>query len=118
MDRLIDLDQAAVEIERRRESWTRAGLVVRPVTWRDEAQSWPWTPKTDRTTVADPASIGVTLDFNDDCPAARVVLFRSGWADVDTVDTETWDITTENPTVPSVAAFGSLLDQVAARVLP
>lgn len=91
---------------------------MRPVTWRDAAESWPWAPETDRAIVTDPDSVGVTLDYNDDCPAARVVLFRGGWADVEIVDTEACDVTMENPTVSDVAAFGALLDRVAARVLP
>jgi hypothetical protein len=75
VDRLVDLDAAVVEIERRRERWTALGFLVGPVTWRDEADSWPLTLWTDRALVVDPDSIGVGLERGD-LTAANVTLFR------------------------------------------
>ncbi|HXS64657.1 MAG TPA: hypothetical protein VN767_17510 [Streptosporangiaceae bacterium] len=35
MDKLIDLDAVAAELEQRRAAWTTAGCIVGPLTWRD-----------------------------------------------------------------------------------
>ena len=48
MDRIVDLDQAAAEIESRRAAWVAAGLTVGPVTWRDEAAPRPKPLETER----------------------------------------------------------------------
>jgi hypothetical protein len=111
VDRLVDLDAAVVEIERRRERWTALGFLVGPVTWRDEADSWPLTLWTDRALVVDPDSIGVGLERGD-LTAANVTLFRGGWADVELFSPALDSVVIENPGVPDVAAFGLVLDDV------
>jgi hypothetical protein len=114
VDRVIDLDAASQEIEARRERWTRTGLSVGPVTWRDEAEDWPQTLKIDRSVVVDPDSIGLVID-RDTWRPGDLTLFRGGWADVSLVD-GTGDVVVEYATVPDVAAFGDLLDQWIDRL--
>lgn len=116
VERVVDLDLAAHEIETRRADWERAGFTVSPVTWRDEDAPWPVELQTDRTAVSDPDSVGVSLDY-DEGPAAEFVLFRGGWADVDIVDfqiDEAVALPADNITSPQ--AFGDLLDRTIARV--
>jgi hypothetical protein len=111
---VIDLDAAAREIDARRERWTRAGLSVGPLTWRDEAEEWPQTLKTDRAVVVDPDSIGVVID-RDTWRPGEIILFRGGWADVTLVD-ETGEVVVEYAPVPNIAAFGAVLDRWVNRL--
>jgi hypothetical protein len=116
MERIVDLDAAAREIESRRATWEQAGFVPGPLTWRDAAEPWPQTLKTDRTTVVDPDSVGVSLDFGTE-PAATIVLFRGGWADVDVVDFQTaLGSAQDGSDVCTPAAFGALLDLAVGHV--
>ncbi|MGW0731945.1 hypothetical protein [Streptomyces sp. NPDC002851] len=113
MERIVDLDRAAVEITERRRSWKRAGLVVEAVTWRDEAAPWPQDLETERGRVEDPDSIGVMISGPNGAELG-VVLFRGGWADVDAL-TLAGDLVTEAPTVDSPMQFGVLLDNCVVR---
>jgi hypothetical protein len=113
MERIVDLDRAAVEITERRRRWERAGLVVEAVTWRDEAAPWPQVLETERGRVEDPDSLGVTISGLNEAELG-VVLFRGGWADVDAL-TLTGDLVTEAPTVDSPMRFGVLLDSCVVR---
>jgi hypothetical protein len=113
MERVMDLDQAAVEIARRRPRWEAMRLAVGSVTWRDEAAAWPQTLEEDRERVADPDSIGVGITGPGEAELA-VVLFRGGWADVDA--TTAGDIVTEAPDAGSSTAFGALLDDYVAWI--
>jgi hypothetical protein len=61
VQRVIDLDQAVVEIADRQRGWESAGLAVGPVSWRDEAASWPQRLEADRSRVDDADSIGVRI---------------------------------------------------------
>jgi hypothetical protein len=115
VDSVIDLDMAAAEIEAKRAEWMRAGLVVRPVTWRDQAEGWPPPIKTDRALVVEPDSVGVLVE-NGGRSTMQVVLFKGGWADVDLIDWAADAVVTDNPTVADVAAFGRLLDGFAQRL--
>jgi hypothetical protein len=65
VDRLVDLDAVLVELSRRRGDWTRRGLVLGEFAWRDVAAQWPQSIVTDRASVSDPESFGVTLDAGD-----------------------------------------------------
>jgi hypothetical protein len=116
MERLVDLDAAAREIESRRAEWERAGFTVGPLTWRDDAEPWPQSLRMDRASILDPDSVGVSLDYNDS-PAALIVMFRGGWADVDIVDFETErGVALDGTNLASPQAFGDLLDQAVDRI--
>ncbi|MFB7616770.1 hypothetical protein [Kitasatospora sp. NPDC056181] len=114
MERFVDLDRAAGELAVRTGRWRAAGLVVRPVTWRDGRARWPQPLATDRARVADPDSVGVHLSG----PAESellVVLFRGGWADVDFLSgDEAGPIPAQG--ITSAAAFGRRLDGWVYRV--
>jgi hypothetical protein len=115
MDRIVDLDQAAAEIESRRAAWLAAGLTVGPVTWRDETASWPRTLETDRARVLDPDSVGVQLAAADDA-ALMVTLFRGAWADIDFFSALTeWDAVSECPYPRDAEQFGAVLDSCVLR---
>lgn len=76
VDDRIDLDDAAREIEARREAWRGAGITVGETTWRDEADGWPSALKTSRSTVRNPDSVGVALSKGRQ--EGSVVLFAAG----------------------------------------
>ena len=116
MDARIDLDAAAVEIDRRRTGWGSVGVDAGPTTWRDQSRGWPPTITPDRGAAPEPDSIGVT--FRKDSQEAELVLYAGGWADVifwsgDAADpyqrVEGWDdwLTVER--------FGVVLDELVRR---
>ncbi|MGV9269530.1 hypothetical protein ACWDRR_33260 [Kitasatospora sp. NPDC003701] len=114
MERVVDLDEAVLEVERRRNRWEEAGLTVGPVTWRDEEQKWPQQLERDRTTVAKSDSLGVVLTGLGG--ELSVVLFRGGWTDVDYfagIDDAGALPTSE---IDSAATFGDQLDSYVTRV--
>ncbi|WP_406164878.1 hypothetical protein [Streptomyces sp. NBC_00996] len=113
--RVIDLDQAVVEIVDRRRDWESAGLAVGPVSWRDEAASWPQRLEADRSRVDDPDSIGVRITGLAETELC-VVLFRGGWADVDFIVNIDDAGALPAPDVSSPQAFGNLLDRCVSRV--
>jgi hypothetical protein len=86
MERVVDLDRAADEVAERRPGWSSRGLVVGPVTWRDESAPWPQRLETERSRVGDPDSIGVHFSGSGGAELV-IVLFRGGWADVDFIAT-------------------------------
>jgi hypothetical protein len=86
------------------------------VTWRDEAEGWPHTLQTDRSAAVDPDSVGVAFD-GDAGPLGEIVLFRGGWADVNLVDATSDQVITGNPPIPTVVAFGEVLDDLVDRLL-
>jgi hypothetical protein len=117
VDDLIDLDAAAVEIERRAEAWGAAGLEVGELTWRDQGGGWPPRIISTRADATDPDSVGVRLRKQP--MEASVVLFKGGWADV-----EFWSGRRDDAPVldaPGVdqpltlTAFADLLDATVAR---
>ena len=110
---VLDVDAAAIEIERRQDAWRTSGLTVAPMTWH-EFGSWP--PTTERRTVVDPDSVGVKLG-EETGPYAHIILFRYGWVDLDIVnwDTEDVEATTGTP-IADVEEFGTFLDAVFARL--
>ncbi|MEU0127177.1 hypothetical protein [Streptomyces sp. NPDC006289] len=115
MDHAIDLDQAAAEITTRFQAWAASGLSPRPITWRDETLRWPQRLETDRALVADPDSIGVRILGTDGWTEVHLVLFRSGWADLDALTDD--EVTTECPQITSPEEFGNLLDSSVTRFL-
>ncbi|MFD0526020.1 hypothetical protein ACFQ1I_00230 [Kitasatospora arboriphila] len=86
MERVIDLDHAAVEVAERSPAWERRGLTVGHVSWRDEAAPWPQRLETDRSSVTEPDSIGILITGPGEAQLS-VVLFRGGWADIDFIAT-------------------------------
>jgi hypothetical protein len=61
MDRVVDLDEAAVVLAERTMGWTSAGLEVGRATWRDAEAVWPQPLETDRARVHDPDSVGMVI---------------------------------------------------------
>ncbi len=80
MSHRIDLDEAAALIELRRVEWTSLGLVVGPVTWREQGKGWSPTLNTERAEVVDTDSIGI--EVRNGRQEGSVVLFSGGWADL------------------------------------
>ncbi|MFB9905094.1 hypothetical protein [Allokutzneria oryzae] len=116
MDRLVDLDAAAQEIESRRTTWEQAGFTVGQKTWHDFTAPWPQTLHTDRAAVEDPDSVGIRLD-HDGGPALEIVLFTGGWADVTAIDFQIHELVAlDGGDITTPAAFGDLLDQAFSFV--
>ena len=116
MDNVVDLDDAVLEIERRVATWRRAGLVVGPVTWRDQGEGWPPSFKTDRTQVKDADSIGIALRKGEQ--EGEVVLFKGGWCDFVYWTGEASDEPVQDapghPDQMTVESFGPVLDRLEA----
>jgi hypothetical protein len=113
MERVVDLDEAVLEVERRRDRWEEAGLTVEPVTWRDEQQKWPQRLESDRAAVVDPDSFGVVLTGLGG--ELSVVLFRGGWTDVDYFAGIDDAGTLPTSDIDSAGTFGDQLDSYVTR---
>ncbi|WP_344628341.1 hypothetical protein, partial [Kitasatospora arboriphila] len=107
MERVIDLDHAAVEVAERSPAWERRGLTVGHVSWRDEAAPWPQRLETDRSSVTEPDSIGILITGPGEAQLS-VVLFRGGWADIDFIATIDDAGVLPAPDIDSAQAFGDL----------
>jgi hypothetical protein len=81
MESRVDLDQVAGLISRHASAWEETGLVVGALTWRDGASSWTPSLRVDRSQVAEPDSVGVTVRKHRQ--KGRLVVFRGGWADLE-----------------------------------
>ncbi|MEU2506532.1 hypothetical protein ABZ621_17735 [Streptomyces sp. NPDC007863] len=115
MDRVVDLDEAAVVLARRMPGWTSAGLVVARATWRDAEAPWPQPLSTDRDRIRDPDSLGLVISGPADA-VLSVVLFRGGWADVDfVVDLDDAGCLPASG-ITSASDFGARVDRWVARV--
>jgi hypothetical protein len=110
---VVDLDEAASQIQRRWFVWTAAGLRVDPVTWTDRDAAGP-APVVERAEVTTPRSLGVGV-FR---PNARadVVLYADGWADTAVRRPDTDATVHATAQVDSVEAFGVLLDRVVELI--
>ncbi len=116
MDRIIDLDAAAAEIDRRRPAWQEHGLQVGPTTWRD-ADAWPQRIQPERDKAIDPDSVGVVVKAGDQ-GEMQIVLFRGGWADLEVVAFDRPDEPIlDAPEFSSPEAFGTALDQAVDTLL-
>ena len=109
----LDLDQVAALLAGLRPGWTRQGLIVRPLTWRDARASWPRPLHTDRGKVAEPESVGLTLTAADG-REARLVLWRGGWADAGLLAGAT--VTTRNPSLDDPAGCAALATSLASEL--
>ncbi|MFF2450856.1 hypothetical protein ACFVUY_42495 [Kitasatospora sp. NPDC058063] len=114
MERVVDLDQAAVEVATRMSGWRVGGLTVGELTWRDHAIPWSQQFLTNRARVGDPDSVGVTLARGED-QALEVVLYRGGWADVDFMSGDDGGALPAAD-ITSAADFGRRLDRWVAHV--
>ena len=113
MENRIDLDAAARAIARRADSWRERGLTLGAVTWRDAADGWPWTLKTDRAAVRDADSVGISCTRGEQ--EGRLVLFKGGWADLefwsgDVADEPLTDMVGFNDWL-SIESYEALLDR-------
>jgi hypothetical protein len=116
MDRIVDLDAAAAEIDRRRPTWEAHGLSVGPTTWRD-ADTWPQRIQPDRAKAIDPDSIGVRVEAGDR-GEIEVCLFRGGWADLAVVAyNPLTEVINDAPGFSSPDAFGAALDEAISALL-
>jgi hypothetical protein len=84
VDRLVDLDAVAAELQAGRARWESRGLEIGAFTWRDAEAPWPQPIVTDRALVADPEFLGMTMDA---APSryAELAPWGGGWADLDCV---------------------------------
>jgi hypothetical protein len=112
---VIDLDAAALILRRHLEAWASAGCEATAITWRDAAAGWNAPFLTNRSSAADPDSVGVRLRWPND-READIVLFRGGWADVDLFDGDAKVIVTESPEVATLDDYDRLLDAIPARL--
>ena len=96
----LDLDKVASTLASLRPGWTGQGLNAGPLTWRDACASWPKPLLTDRSLVAEPESVGLTMTTTDG-HAGRLVIWRGGWADIDLLDGDT--VTSRNPVIHGLA---------------
>jgi hypothetical protein len=114
VDRVVDLDAVLVELTRRRPEWTRRGLVVGDFTWRDAAAAWPQPIVTDRESVADPESLGLTIDAGGGAEAL-LVLWTGGWADLEA--SINGQVVLETPEFVDVEACVAVADALVGRLL-
>ena len=96
----LDLDQVASTLASLQPGWTGQGLTAGPLTWRDARASWPRPLLTDRSLIAEPESVGLTMTTADG-RAGHLVIWRGGWADIDLLDGDT--VTSRNPAIHDLA---------------
>jgi hypothetical protein len=115
----LDLDQVASTLAGLWSGWTGQGLTAGPLTWRDARASWPRPLLTDRSMIAEPQSVGLTVTTADG-RTGRLVIWRGGWADIDLLDGGT--VTSRNPAIHSladcIAEARSLASQLTAPPPP
>lgn len=117
MSGLVDLDVAVSQVIERMSRWAAAGIVVGPVTWRDQGAGWPFPFKTNRAEVIDADSIGVFLRKGKQ--EGEVVLFRGGWCDYVYWSGEVEDDPEQDapgwPDSITIEGFGQVLDRLTAE---
>ena len=117
MNRKLDVDAAANEIERRRESWQQSGFSVGDLTFRDQAREWPNQVVEGRSNALAPDSVGVALRHR--AVEARIVLYAYGWVDWEWANLAERDLDIHEGSaveVLSTSSFGELLDQLADEI--
>lgn len=115
MDRVVDLDEAAVVLVKRVARWRSAGLVVGEMTWRDWEAEWPQAFETERARVHDPDSLGLVISGSSEAELSAV-LFRGGWADVDFFAGLDDAGSLPASDIESAADFAARMDQWIVRV--
>ena len=114
MDQLVDLDAVGAELRARCAGWGCRGLKVGAFTWRDAEASWPQPIVTNGALVADPESLGMTMEA---APGhyAELVLWCGGWADLGClIDGE---ILMEGPHYRDTEECVAVAERLAARLL-
>jgi hypothetical protein len=94
--------------------WAERGVTAGQLTWRDAQAAWPQPIVTDRMTVAEPESIGVTLTAANG-NEALLVIWRGGWADVDLLLGT--HVVSRAPDLHDAAACASLAESIAAQLV-
>jgi hypothetical protein len=116
MDRIVDLDAAAAEIEQRRPDWLANSLQPGPTTWRESAGEWPYAIVPDRGEVRAPDSVGVFVKAQHR-GEMEIVLFRGGWADVSiAVYDDERAPHLDTPEIRTPEAFDIALDEAIAEL--
>ncbi len=109
---VLDLDQAANEVQRRWFVWTAAGLRVHPITWAgDETERPPLVGRPEGTT---PRSLRLRASRPN--AQADVVLYADGWAETAVRRPDAAATAHATAQIDSVEAFGLLLDRVVELI--
>ena len=74
----LDLDQVARELTGLLPGWAGRGIKAGQLTWRDSQAAWPQPIVTNRITVVEPESVGVTLTAANGNEALLVIWRRVG----------------------------------------
>jgi len=78
----IDLDRVAGELASLHAAWSKQGFTAGPLTSRDAQAACPSRSSPDRSQVAEPESVGITMTTAWE-NEALIVIWRGGWADVE-----------------------------------
>lgn len=114
---VLDIDQAAEEIRRRREFLLRSGFCVGALTFRDQSREWPDMFVEGREHALQPDSVGVTLQRRK--VDAWVVLYAAGWVDSEWANFAEPDFSIQSMSARKVlnaTAFGDLLDELIDQI--
>ena len=110
---VLDLDQAAAEVQRRWFVWTAAGIRVHPVTWTDGDADRP-APLSGRSQISTPRSLGLRVSRPN--AQADVVLYADGWAETAVRRPDAAATAHATAQVDSVEDFGLLLERVVELI--
>jgi hypothetical protein len=110
----LDLDRAAAVIAERAARSAASGLTFHQPTWIDLETPWPEPLLTDRQQIRVPYSVGVRITCEQ--AEAQLVLYASGWADVDCLLWADDVVTTEYVELDDAEQFGALLDRIVRRL--
>jgi hypothetical protein len=116
VDRLVDLDLVVAELQARRSGWESRGLDVGDFTWRDGQAAWPQPIVTDRALVAEPESLGMTMEAAPD-RLAELVLWCGGWADLDCLIDGEYQLLSGAPKFQHVEECATLAEDLAELLL-
>ena len=109
---VLDLDQAAAEVQRRWFVWTAAGIRVHPITWSGRETERPPPPVAPEAIT--PRSMGLRASRPN--AQADVVLYADGWAETAIRRPDAAGTAHATAQVESVEAFGLLLDRVVELI--
>ncbi len=113
MDAVIDVDAVAREFTARRPAWAARGVQTSQLTWRDATATWPQPLPTDRTSIIDPESVGMTFSVAG-AEIGQLVIWCGGWADLVCLIGER--IVVEAPEFSSVAAVVTVAEDLIDRI--
>jgi hypothetical protein len=94
--------------------WAERGITAGQLTWRDAQAAWPQPIVTNRTTVAEPESVGVTLTAANG-NEALLIIWRGGWADVDLLLGDL--VASRAPDLHDAAGCVALAESIAAQLV-